>query len=69
MIVLGADTHKRSHAIAAVAATTGELLGEQTARLGGAGSMRCCIGRARSTESVLGRLRIAGTYPARWSGS
>src|SRR3954451_17519132 len=30
MIVLGADTHKRSHTVAAVAATTGELLGEQT---------------------------------------
>jgi transposase len=30
MIVLGADTHKRSHTIAAVAAPTGELLGEQT---------------------------------------
>ena len=32
MIVLGADTHKRSHTIAAVAATSGELLGEQTVR-------------------------------------
>jgi transposase len=30
MIVLGADTHKRSHTVAAVAAATGELLGEQT---------------------------------------
>src|SRR5919112_6329766 len=30
MIVLGADTHKRSHTIAAIAAATGELLGEQT---------------------------------------
>jgi len=29
MIVLGADTHKRSHTVAAVAAATGELLGEQ----------------------------------------
>jgi transposase len=34
MIVLGADTHKRSHAIAAVAAPTGELLGEQTVPVG-----------------------------------
>jgi len=34
MIVLGADTHKRSHTIAAVAATTGELLGEQTVQVG-----------------------------------
>jgi transposase len=30
MIVLGADTHKRSHTIAAVAAATGEWLGERT---------------------------------------
>src|SRR3954466_3395344 len=30
MIAPGADTHKRSHTIAAVAAATGELLGEQT---------------------------------------
>jgi hypothetical protein len=32
MIVLGADTHKRSHTIAAVAAGTGEVLGEKTVR-------------------------------------
>jgi transposase len=30
MIVVGADTHKRSHTIAGVAARPGELLGEQT---------------------------------------
>src|SRR5947199_5774290 len=34
MIVLGADTHKRSHTVAAVAAGTGELLGEQTIAVG-----------------------------------
>src|SRR5918911_3583612 len=34
MIVLGADTHKRSHTVAAVAAGTGELLGEQTVAVG-----------------------------------
>src|SRR4051794_19221680 len=34
MIVLGPDTHKRSHTIAAVAAATGELLGEQTVPVG-----------------------------------
>ena len=34
MIVLGADTHKRSHTIAAVAAATGELLGQQTVLVG-----------------------------------
>src|ERR687892_1077834 len=34
MIVLGADTQKRSHTIAAVAAPTGELRGEQTVAVG-----------------------------------
>jgi transposase len=37
MIVLGADTHKRSHTVAGVGAATGELLGERTARVGPAG--------------------------------
>jgi transposase len=34
MIVLGADMHKSSHTIAAVASTTGELLGDQTVAVG-----------------------------------
>jgi transposase len=34
MIVLGADTHKRSHTVAAIAAGTGERLGEQTVAVG-----------------------------------
>ena len=38
MIVLGADTHKRSHTIAAVSATSGELLGEQTVLSGAKGA-------------------------------
>jgi transposase len=37
MIVLGADTHKRSHTIAGVGAATGELLGEHTVQVGRAG--------------------------------
>lgn len=37
MIVLGADTHKRSHTIAGVGATTGEVLGERTVQVGRAG--------------------------------
>src|SRR5215204_2410850 len=34
MIVRGADTHKRSQTVAAIAAGTGELLGEQTVAVG-----------------------------------
>jgi transposase len=37
MIVLGADMHKRSHTIAAVAAATGELAGEKTVDVGARG--------------------------------
>src|SRR5918997_1945560 len=46
MIVLGADAHKRSHTIAAVAASTGELLGEQMVESGAKGSM-ALLGWAR----------------------
>jgi transposase len=34
MIVLGVDSHKRSHTIAAVSATNGELVGERTVQVG-----------------------------------
>ena len=37
MIVLGADMHKSSHTIAAVAAASGELLGDKTVRVGDRG--------------------------------
>jgi transposase len=37
MIVLGADMHKRSHTLAAVGASTGELVGEQTIGVGDRG--------------------------------
>jgi len=37
MIVLGADTHKRSHTIAAVCAATGELVGENAVPVGARG--------------------------------
>ena len=37
MIVLGADTHKRSHTIAAVSAATGEVLSEKTVVVGARG--------------------------------
>src|SRR5512133_2566933 len=37
MIVLGADMHKRSHTLAAVAAGTGELLGDETIQVGDRG--------------------------------
>src|SRR5215213_7814796 len=49
MIVLGADTHKRSHTVAAVAAGTGELLGEQTIPVGRRG-FGALLGWARGLD-------------------
>src|SRR5215217_4715656 len=49
MIVLGADTHKRSHTIAAVAAASGELLGEQTIQVGRRG-FATLLGWARGLD-------------------
>jgi hypothetical protein len=51
MIVLGADTHKRSHTIAAVSAATGELLGEQTVQ---AGAKRSAALAADQRDEVAG---------------
>jgi hypothetical protein len=68
MIVLGADTHKRSHTVSAVAAATGELLGEQTVAVGRRGFDALLRGPAASTASGCGRLRTAGTSRGRWSG-
>src|SRR5215213_5374025 len=49
MIVLGADTDKRSHTIAAVAAASGELRGEQTVSVGRRG-FGVLLGWARSLD-------------------
>ena len=37
MIVLGADTHKRSHTVAAINAATGQLFGDKTVAVGARG--------------------------------
>src|SRR4051794_14818686 len=53
MIVLGADTHKRSHTIAGVGATTGELVGERTVQVGRAGFAALLVwGRELDAERV-----------------
>ena len=53
MIVLCADTHKRSHTVAAVSATSGELLGEQTVLSGAKGTARLLRwARGLGTERV-----------------
>ena len=69
MIVLGADMHKRSHTLAAVAAITGELLGDKTAQVGARGFKEMLAGRARWARSGSGRWRTAGMCPVRLSAS
>ena len=69
MIVLGADMHKSSHTIAAVTATTGEMLGDKTAAVGARGFDRCCSGRGHWAPSGCGRWRTAGTCRAPSSAS
>src|SRR6188472_1194521 len=49
MIVLGADMHKSSHTIAAVAAASGELLGEKTIEVGDRG-FAAALGWARGLQ-------------------
>ena len=61
MIVLGADTHKRSHTIAAVAAATGEVLGEKTVQVGARGFAALLCWARGLAASGSGRWRIAGT--------
>ena len=68
MIVLGADMHKSSRTLAAVAAGTGEVLGDKTVGVGLVALPRCCGGRAVSAGSGCGRWRTAGTCRARLSG-
>jgi transposase len=50
MIVLGADTHKRSHTIAAVRVLSGEFVGERTVAVGAA-SFAATLGWARGLGS------------------
>ena len=70
MIVLGADTHKRSHTIAAVAAASGEVLGEQTVASGAKGAAATAgAGRAAWARSACGQSRTAGMSRGRWNAS
>src|SRR5438093_11286464 len=53
MIVLGADTHKSSHTIAAVEMATGQLLGDKTVAVGARGFAGLLIwARALDAERV-----------------
>jgi hypothetical protein len=62
MIVLGADTHKRSHTIAGVELATGQVVGDKTVAVGARGFAALLIWGARARRRPgLG----AGALPAR----
>ncbi len=67
--MLGADAHKRSHTIAAVAAATGQVLGEKTVAVGARGFAALVCGRAAWAVSGSGRLKTAARCRGRSSGS
>jgi transposase len=49
MIVLGADTHKRSHTLAAINVATGQVVGDKTAQVGPRG-FATLLGWARGLD-------------------
>ena len=68
MIVLGADMHESSHAITAVAAATGEMLGDKTSSVGARGFERVLRwARAVGVERVW-VLEDCRHVSAAWSG-
>ena len=69
MIVLGADTHKSSHTIAAINAATGQLLGDKTVAVGARGFAALVIWARGLDGELVWRWRTAGMSRARWSGS
>ena len=68
MIVLGADTHKRSHTIAAVSAATGELVSERTVQVGVKGFDTLVVWARELGTERCGRWRTAGMCRAPSSG-
>ena len=69
MIVLGADTDKRSQTVAAVGGRNRRAARRaDRRRSAGAGSVLCCGGREALTATACGRWRTAGTSPGRSSG-
>ena len=69
MIVIAADTHKKTHTLVAVLAATGELIAEITVPAKEAGYRRLAEwARGLEGERVF-RSRTVATSPARWSAS
>lgn len=64
MIVIGADTHKRTHALAAIDADTDSCSASERFPPPSRDTSMGCAGRTGSARTLFGRLRIAGTYPS-----
>ncbi len=69
MIVLGADMPKSSHTIAAVTASTGEMLADKTAAVGARGFDQVLQWARALGRERCGRWRTAGTCRAPSSAS
>jgi transposase len=69
MIVLGADTHKRSHTIAAINTATGQVLGDKTVQVGARGFATLLIWARGLDGARVWALEDCGMSLARWSGS
>jgi transposase len=69
MIVLGADTHKRSHTLAAINVATGQVLGDKTVQVGPRG-FATLLGWARELDGQrVWALEDCRHVRARWSAS
>ena len=67
MIVIGVDTHKRSHTLVALDAATGGVRGQLKIAATDDGTLEALRLPRSSTPSACGRSRTAGTCPAGWS--
>ena len=67
MMVIGVDTHKSTHAMAAVAADTGLLASEREIAAAMTVIVRRSAGPGRWTQSGCGRSRTAGMSRGAWS--
>jgi hypothetical protein len=68
MIVIGADTHKSSHTIAAVDAATGGLVAARTVAANEPGHRAALAWGRALVRSWCGRSRTAGMCRAGWNG-
>jgi len=67
MIVIGADTHKSSYALAAVDADVGVLVGELEVRADEDGHRRALRWARAWRSSESGRWRIVAAFRVAWS--